>query len=90
MAYDAGKNYNYQISAANFAKYVGKNKVRVGLSIGKQWAATGSFVESLTELQKRANWIGTNGYGGAMVWAIGAQGGSPIDTQITEIKKILR
>lgn len=80
MAYDAGKNYKYQISINNYSKYIEKNKVSLGLDLELQWSPNGKFLATLAELENRAHWAGQNGYG-AMVWGLGVTSGYPQDQQ---------
>ncbi|MCK4869966.1 MAG: hypothetical protein KAS93_02535 [Gammaproteobacteria bacterium] len=81
MAYDAGKNYNYQLSLNNYAQYVAKNKVSLGLDLENQWDPNGEYLESLAELNDRTAWAKANGYG-AFVWALGASSGYPVTQQL--------
>ncbi len=71
MAYEAGKNYKYKISFANYRKYVPANKLLLGLDLEKQWDPQGKFLESTAEMKARAHWIKKRGKAaGIFVWGI--------------------
>lgn len=73
MAYDAGQAYakqKYQTALANYAAYLDKNKITLGLDIQPQWDANGSFKETAEELANKAAWQKANQYGGAMLWGV--------------------
>tara|TARA_R110000868_G_scaffold318028_1_gene578787 strand:+ start:2676 stop:3689 length:1014 start_codon:yes stop_codon:yes gene_type:complete len=72
MAYDAGKNYKYQVSMENYASHLSPSKTVLGLSLDNQWAAEGDFLEDLADLEKKATWAKENGYAGSMVWSLGS------------------
>lgn len=76
MAYDAAQNYNYQLSLNNYAKYVPKEKMVLGLTIGVQWGIP-SFTESMEEILSRAAWQKAQGFGGVFVWALGSSNTEP-------------
>lgn len=88
MAYDAGKNYPYQIAVQNYVQYVTPNKVILGLDLETQWDPVQRFLESEQELKNRVVWTTHNGkIGGAMVWALGASSGYGLTDQIRLIKE---
>ncbi|MCH2191520.1 MAG: glycosyl hydrolase family 18 protein [Gammaproteobacteria bacterium] len=73
MTYDAGRDFDYQQSLQNYAVYIkDKSKLRVGITINKQWSEDGGFVMPKSDNLKRACWAKDNGYGGFFVWALGA------------------
>jgi hypothetical protein len=72
MAYDAGQNYLYKIAMANYAQYVPKSKLVLGLTINSQWKEGGNFVEADDELAKRAVWAREEVYQGIFTWALGS------------------
>ena len=88
MAYDAGKNYRWDIALANYAKFLPKKKIVLGLSLGSQWAAEGNFVEGMTELTKRVDKQKSLGYAGIMIWALVASGVSD-KTCLTNINSLV-
>ncbi|MDR2007715.1 MAG: hypothetical protein LBQ34_01920 [Alphaproteobacteria bacterium] len=77
MAYDAGKNYKWDIALANHAKYLPLADITLGLSLGTQWSEDGNFVESMDELKSRIQRLATiSPNGGIMIWAMKADDGS--------------
>ncbi|MCR9385463.1 glycosyl hydrolase family 18 protein, partial [Vibrio metoecus] len=73
MAYDAGRQFKWDVAMENYAKYVGdKSKVVLGTTINKQWAPEGNFTETKENNLARAKWQAENGYGGLFVWAFGS------------------
>lgn len=75
MAYDAGKNFRYDIAMKNYANAVGdKSKVLLGITNNKQWGPkpSGPFLQSHEANLERAEWQAKNGYGGMFLWALGA------------------
>ncbi len=90
MAYDAGRNYPYNIALNNaYNNITDKNKVVLGLSIGSQWAQGGNFVEEMNELIDRAIIVAEENYGGIMIWAIHPDGMGPSLEQSIENVGIL-
>lgn len=79
MAYDAGKNYNYQVSNNNFHKYISADKLLLGLDLTNQWSLEGRFLETIDELKKRAGWVKANPdkVGGVFVWGIVGSSSAP-------------
>ncbi|MFO4689025.1 glycoside hydrolase family 18 protein [Vibrio cholerae] len=75
MAYDAGKNFDYQQAMKNYAQVVGDaGKVVLGVTMNSQWAPKeqgGNFVETKEKNLERGSWQSNNGYGGTFVWAFG-------------------
>jgi hypothetical protein len=74
MAYDAGRNFKYRVAMRNYAKYVPKEDLILGLSINTQWSPGGSFVEVDDELDERADWARGNGFKGIFTWNLGSNG----------------
>ena len=75
MAYDAGKNFRYDIAMNNYANAVGdKSKILLGITNNQQWGPkpAGSFVQSHEANLDRAEWQAKNGYGGMFLWALGS------------------
>lgn len=73
MAYDAGQEYAkllYQKALANYAQYVPKSKVLLGLDVQAQWPG---FNETPAELATKATWQKQNGYPGVMFWGVGVE-----------------
>lgn len=73
MAYDAGQEYAtslYKVALANYAKYLPKEKILLGLDVQAQWPG---FTETAQQLAVKAAWQKQNGYGGAMFWGVGVQ-----------------
>lgn len=79
MAYDAGKNYNYKLSNANYRKYVPAHKLLLGLDLTHQWDSAGEYLESIAELKSRTEWARSNSseVGGVFVWGIVGNAGQP-------------
>ncbi|GAL14540.1 chitinase [Vibrio astriarenae] len=73
MAYDAGKNFLYDVAMANYAKNVGDpTKIILGVTINSQWAPDGRFVETRENNIERARWQKEQGYGGFFIWTLGS------------------
>lgn len=73
MAYDAGRNFKYDVAMANYARAVGdKRKIVLGQTINSQWGPEGRFVENRQTNVNRAGWQAENGYGGFFIWTLGA------------------
>ncbi|MGR1225477.1 glycosyl hydrolase family 18 protein [Aeromonas veronii] len=75
MAYDAGRNFRYDVAMENYAKAVGdKSKVVLGITNNMQWGPKpeGSFVQSLEGNLARAKWQAESGFGGLFLWAFGS------------------
>ncbi|PSW20486.1 hypothetical protein C9I98_06450 [Photobacterium sanctipauli] len=73
MAYDAGKDFKYDVAMANYAQHVGdKTKVVLGNTINSQWGPDGRFVETRENNIKRTQWQKANGYGGFFIWTLGS------------------
>ncbi|STX28869.1 Glycosyl hydrolases family 18 [Legionella beliardensis] len=91
MAYDAGQKYAtslYQIAMANYAKYLPKSKLLLGLDIQLQWPG---FSETAEQLAAKALWQKQNGYGGAMFWGVNVQNNPTQELEfITAISAALR
>jgi hypothetical protein len=84
MAYDAGQTYAtslYQTSLANYAQYVPKTQLFLGLDIQSQWDPVSSFTESAQQLASKANWAVKNGYGGAMFWGVDVDNNPSLESQ---------
>ncbi|MGR5485941.1 Ig-like domain-containing protein [Vibrio alfacsensis] len=73
MAYDAGKNFKYDVAMANYAKHVGDpSKIVLGATINSQWGPDGRFVETRANNIERAKWQKAQGYGGFFIWTLGS------------------
>lgn len=71
MAYDAGQTYattSYQAAMSNYAGYLGKTKLTLGLGMHTQWPG---FKETAAQLGAKATWQLQQGYGGVMFWGVG-------------------
>jgi hypothetical protein len=84
MTYDAGRNFDYKTSINNYLKIISnRSKLRLGMSINRQWGQFGGFVMPLDENLARAKWQAKQGYGGFFIWALGANTESrTLDSQI--------
>lgn len=81
MAYDAGQEYAnslYKVAMANYALYLPKNKILLGLDIQTQWPG---FNETKEQLAAKAAWQKQNGYAGAMFWGVGVQNDPASESQ---------
>lgn len=91
MAYDAGQEYAnslYQVALANYARYLPKSKILLGLDIQVQWPG---FSESAEQLATKAAWQKQNGYAGAMFWGVGVQNNPTQELQyVTAISNALK
>lgn len=88
MAYDAGKNYDWKTAMNNHAQYISKSKAVLGLTLGSQWAPEGNFVEDLSDLIAKTQEQQNLGFGGIMVWAIGATGNNEDNNKNNQVDKI--
>ncbi len=90
MAYDAGQVYAtslYQTALANYATYMPKSKILLGLDIQTQWPG---FNETAAQLAVKAAWQMQNGYAGAMFWGVGVQNNPTQELQfVTAISQAL-
>lgn len=80
MAYDAGQDYaklKYQTALANYATYLNKNKITLGLDIQPQWDSNGTFRETAEQLADKAAWQKENNYAGAMFWGVNVTNNAP-------------
>ena len=84
MAYDAGQTYAtslYQVALANYAQYMPKSKILLGLDIQQQWDPTTPFIETAQQLAAKAAWQMQNGYAGAMFWGVGVTNQPTVEEQ---------
>ena len=73
MAYDAGRDFDYQQAVHNYANAVGRrDSLRLGFTINRQWSPDGGFVMSDEEIYQRICWSKEGGLGGVFAWALGA------------------
>lgn len=73
MAYDSDRTFMYQEAMQNYANAIGgdRSKIVLGLTINKQWAASGTFVQTKPENLARSTWQRVNGFGGFFLWNFG-------------------
>ena len=72
MAYDAGRDFDYQTAMQNYRREIGDPALlRLGVTINAQWGPGGTFVMPVTENQQRIAWQAESGFGGFFVWALG-------------------
>lgn len=73
MTYDAGRGFDYQTSLRNYAAIIKQpQKLKVGISINRQWGPSGGFVMPHKANIERIEWQKRHGFGGFFVWALGA------------------
>ncbi|WP_299695414.1 glycosyl hydrolase family 18 protein [uncultured Vibrio sp.] len=91
MAYDAGRQgieYDWEVALENIAKYIPREDIILGVSIGSQWSPGGVFVEPMDEIKTKALRQKELGYGGVMSWAVGAGGAEVPTTQVQQMNEI--
>lgn len=91
MGYDAGKqgiDYDWKVALNNISRYLPKEKIVLGVSIGSQWGPSGNFVESMGAITTKAQEQQSLGYGGVMVWAVGAWGDKTAPEQVQQMNQI--
>ncbi|WP_019614687.1 glycosyl hydrolase family 18 protein [Psychromonas ossibalaenae] len=91
MAYDAGiqgVDYDWKIALSNLEQYLDADKIILGVSIGEQWGPTGRFIESMETIKAKTLEQQALGYGGVMVWAVGAAEAETAPVQVEQMNEI--